>query len=944
MPSKKESSISLRFQFISRTTKMLGREGEKAKLWEFLDREETFLWWGIVGEGGVGKSRLALEIALEAEAKGWCAGFMGKGNTWEKNCQFLGRIPEDWPTKPILLLADDILDQPETVGELVENLAKRQENLKRKVRFLWLEREGGEERWHDRFLGRGFRKEKIVKSQHREDALELLSLPLDTMLDVVDQWPGKSVLGREAVREILDRLKVNGRPLYALFLADALQRGAKGAPSWSKEDLVKEVLQNERNRWRMGGVNEETDIPLLILATLCGGIDTTGGNLPAEVKDMLQSAIGAPGRSWKERSLCLTGHAMTVEQSRFDPMKPDLLGELFLLEEMQPIVAAVELDPKLKECSRILEIAWGYKPSEVSNFLSRAASDFPDQPAIWSLMALPSRSDGWVRHFWGQTVVNVLAHADAHTEKARKLLDQLAAIAKEPSATHALWWGYYAMGAFNLINVYGKEGLKEAEELYATLASLATAHPCEPSLRELQAKGAVNLINVYGKEGLKEAEELYATLASLATAHPCEPSLRELQAKGAFNLINMYGKEGLKEAEELYATLASLATAHPCEPSLRESQATGAVNLIAAYGKEELKEAEELYATLVSLATAHSGEPSLRELQAKGAANLIHVYDKERLKEAEELYATLVSLATAHSCEPSLWEAQAGGAVNLIHAYGKEELKAAVKLYATLASLATAHPGESSLREAQAEGAVNLIKAYGKEGLKDAVELYATLASLATAHPGEPSLRELQAKGAVNLIAECGKEGLKDAEELYATLASLATAHPGEPSLRESQAMGAVNLIGAYGKEGLPQALKLYATLKSLADAHSVEPSLREWQARGAVNLIIAYDKEGLKEAVKLYATLEFLAKLQPSLRKWQAQGAVNLIVFHGQNGNLSQAKVWRDTLAKLASDHPDELTLWQLLEMGESRFTRALAARSWNTPYGYSWTQGYGR
>ncbi|MBF0109990.1 MAG: hypothetical protein HQL76_12520 [Magnetococcales bacterium] len=220
---KRKPSIPRRFQFLSRTTEMLGREEEKAQLWKFLDRDEKFLWWGIVGEGGVGKSRLAL------------------------------------------------------------------------------------------------------------------------------------------------------------------QRGAKDVLSWNKEDLVREVLDHERDLWQVDGVNEQTDIPLLIFSTLCGGIDTTDTNLPTEVKEMLHSAIGASGRSWEERSLCLTGHAMTGKQSRFYPMEPNLLGDLFLLEEMQPAVATVELDPRLKKHTKILEIAWGYKPSEVANFFFRSARDFPDHPAIWSL-------------------------------------------------------------------------------------------------------------------------------------------------------------------------------------------------------------------------------------------------------------------------------------------------------------------------------------------------------------------------------------------------------------------------------------------------------------------------------------------------------------------------------------------------------------------------------
>ena len=41
---------------------LLFREAEIAELTSFLLRPEPYLWWGVIGEGGVGKSRIGLEV------------------------------------------------------------------------------------------------------------------------------------------------------------------------------------------------------------------------------------------------------------------------------------------------------------------------------------------------------------------------------------------------------------------------------------------------------------------------------------------------------------------------------------------------------------------------------------------------------------------------------------------------------------------------------------------------------------------------------------------------------------------------------------------------------------------------------------------------------------------------------------------------------------------
>ena len=103
-----------------------------------------------------------------------------------------------------------------------------------------------------------------------------------------------------------------------------------------------------------------------------------------------------------------------------------------------------------------------------------------------------------------------------------------------------------ARGAANLIAYYVKAGvLLAASSLYVDLATLATAHPDDPEVREAQAWGASHLIIDYGNaDDLPAARALYDELATLAAAHPDEAEVREPQAKALVTLISRYGKSG----------------------------------------------------------------------------------------------------------------------------------------------------------------------------------------------------------------------------------------------------------------------------------------------------------------------------------------------------------------------------------------------------------------
>ena len=74
-----EAKETTRFNYAARVLPFVGRDAETDELGDFLDGpEQPFRWLVLHGSGGVGKSRLALELCLALRSE-WHAGFLPQG-------------------------------------------------------------------------------------------------------------------------------------------------------------------------------------------------------------------------------------------------------------------------------------------------------------------------------------------------------------------------------------------------------------------------------------------------------------------------------------------------------------------------------------------------------------------------------------------------------------------------------------------------------------------------------------------------------------------------------------------------------------------------------------------------------------------------------------------------------------------------------------------------
>ncbi len=846
-----------RLHFAARRVPFVGRDAEMARLLDFIGDSRPFGWWIVIGSGGIGKSRLALECCLKIPT--WRAGFLPHDHRMQSW--------HDWqPSRPTLILIDYAAGRPTAVRDIMAALASRATSLKHPVRVLLLER-ATQGRWWDVFLGAGTTRLLIQKAKFA-DPLALQPISRDavweTIAYILDKAAHPLPTNRGSVLEPLEEIDPERRPLFAALAADALVAN-RDLRQWDRLQLLQHVLDREATLfWEPAGVTE-ADRNLLALATIAGGLSLA---TLAALADETENAGFFPNpKSYQpDHYAVMIGQPAT---ERLPALEPDIIGEFFTLEHVKPRHA---LDQE--RAGLLRHLAWRHRPEGAMSFLSRAALDFRDHPSL-SLLTQPASDDQLQRTGWSILADNLIAiySSDNDTARARAVYDQLAAVAKEHDTEKPLV-DALAHAAFNLATAYGLNGdLKSAVEIHNSLSDLSIMYLPVPDVRAAWAQSAANLIDDLARSGyLAEAEDLYDRLAMIGSAHEAEQMIQESLAKGSVNLSVAYGESGFAdEVGRLYYVVASLFRRHPDGPALRGSLVKVTNNAILFLGKAgKLYNARAILRDLTSIVPANSMEADLRA----------------RLAEISVSFVTLAAQA--------------------------DDLKAAIEVREELRVLADGHPGEHQLLLAVAQCAAPLVARYGEHGhFTRAAEMCQQAAVLTRLPEPQPALLIAHARAMTALIiAQGAASKFDDAEKTYGDLIKMAE-RARDPGVREERARAAFNLISCLSKlQQWQRAEKLYGDLESLADTFSSEAALSGLAAKAAFNLLDAFRQaDKLDRAREIYLRLAELTRERhekPEPRHQLAKAAVNLCVNYGATEPDVADGIYRE-LDALAQMHPED-------------------------------------
>jgi nucleoside phosphorylase len=262
------------FVFTQRSIPLIGREGELQALRTFFDSAPLFAWWALCGSGGVGKSRLAWEAALQLPDI-WNRGFVDLGNPASigHECGNLSR--------PTLLIIDDAARFPENVRTLLNLCCGQAPSISRKLRLLLIEREAGPKAlWWSQLVG-DYGAEGNLFQQYQYDPPLNVNPPQDLERQITMAWieagaPSAASRVPAAADGFWAKVKqlTGGTPLLLGVLAAAIARSSK-APKMSSEDLLAPILRREIERWRHAAPENDrfkATVALIATGTILGGL------------------------------------------------------------------------------------------------------------------------------------------------------------------------------------------------------------------------------------------------------------------------------------------------------------------------------------------------------------------------------------------------------------------------------------------------------------------------------------------------------------------------------------------------------------------------------------------------------------------------------------------------------------------------------------------------
>ena len=380
---------------------LLGRQDFVDDMWVWLDRKASVSIRILVGEGGRGKTRLALEVARQASKKGWRTGFL----TEPEMTRFLGQQNvSDWRwSQHTLVIVDYAASVFEGLREWLNELANAAREARPNLRILLLERHAdGDFGWMASVFGRGENDTSLAKRALLDSGVPLELPPIsDSLLrrqifstllsykrpDLIAPQPGSD----PEFDRLLASEKWAGDPLFLMMAGlVAGSEGIKSALALSRTDLAEKIARRELNRVgaiaAANGIDQASGAQsgalgrhLAALTTLASGLSRREARQIIEDEKLRLGSLADTSSVLRALRDALPAE---VAGHEIAPIQPDMIGEAALLIWLGPELAFVGLDG-YASVERVAKFAL----DRASAVLIRAAQDFGpsgwDEPIRW---------------------------------------------------------------------------------------------------------------------------------------------------------------------------------------------------------------------------------------------------------------------------------------------------------------------------------------------------------------------------------------------------------------------------------------------------------------------------------------------------------------------------------------------------------------------------------
>jgi hypothetical protein len=662
------------YYYGSRKIVFRDRKNELKVLNDFLNSQRKFAWFLVTGSGGVGKSRLCLELCLKRDPT-WRAGFLDKS-----------ALPDlafwrNWrPNRPTLIIVDYAAVYPETVGELARCLQTKRTRPDVMIRLLLIERD--EREWLEKFLGRGSTDRELTLAAKYLDraagSMALGSLPDEDTWRIMRQIaPELPVRAKTAILGHVRKLDSEDRPLFAAFVAAAGDKQTQ-----SRYSVLRDILRRERQtRWEPAGVTEP-DLTLMTLATMCGGLPWNA--LPTDLP-WINEAV---------QQLSLQRYETIVgspAKATIPPLEPDILGGLFFLDRLK------QLPPP--QALRLVETAWATRPEGTLWFLVRLVPEFPDHESLSVALKPPDKLPEASR-FWATLAATLMFQIPLqHFFLATSLYNDLTALTKLYPEDGNIFEDFFR-ATLNMLEIRVRaRQFDEAQKVRTKLDQILASHPDQGHARkghicvlaadvvrcaienEIAAAGSVlpaPLTLVGPVDRMKSAQNKYDMLFQLFEEQGEPIDLRERVAGAAFHLVLGY-------------TMVSLVAERVGVP--------GSI-LLSDVVIEEINLGAAAYRHFKSFAEKYTGDATIQIFLARSASALSAAYSRARdAKSTQKMCADIRTLASRFNEMPKIREELARSLYNLVFVLRHSDGMSAMQTLKEMSSLAQHFPEESILSE-----------------------------------------------------------------------------------------------------------------------------------------------------------------------------------------------------------------------------------------------------
>ena len=780
-----------RFIYSTRYVEFLGREHEKKKVMDFMlaSEKENVSWMWIKGEGGVGKSRLALELCLACQFD-WHAGFLnGDADA------------PDWarwqPQMPTLIVVDYATKDAEQLGKILRGLCNRDPHnrLRRPVRILLLDRQQQDDRLAIA-IGQG--RETIGINACRWEDLDVGTI--DDPWSIIECFllrAGASIPDKENALKRLIHIDPARRPLFAMLFADLVARGAS-IDAITRESLIENVLTRERGKyWKPVAI--EQGVPLikfertLAFATIVNGLALDEVKHPLECWD---ADIAAP-----------VFKAMSGYDSKSDTvfaLAPDLIGECFAIDAFKNMSSV-----KVRE---LLSLAWNNWPSDTFGFFDRVSQDFPSDVLLEHAFNVTtvdeigrSALSHWISNLIARTGRDFPARAKSAAERSAVLAQDFP---KEP-----LLRDQQVKALFLLMATAKLFDFNSAINVLSEIDSLVRNYPRRGEIIIWKARAIAYIVGEMSSSNLPVALQFLDNLSGLATAHQ-DSSIYPVLAEAIFNVILDVNANDLALALALLVNLKEIVDLATDQPEVRNRYAKSVCNVIPSV---DAKEAGKLLQELRSLVDAYPREREIRSAYASAISNLLNKLAASDPFRTARLLFELEKIAVELSDQFEVRLTLVRAAANYFSDIGNVDQKNARAIFNRVRKLAEKYSVEPELQLQFARAISNLINMIKDIDLVGGLTLWAQLSKLAAVHKEQHEIQYQFARATYNLLDPLGKSNIAEAESMVEELCKLAVTYPMEVQIRHFYVQAMSNLIAAIGAKDLLATKQILDKLRTQA-------------------------------------------------------------------------------------------------------------------------------